>query len=160
MTSASTARGAVLLAATFDQIATRSSCFRNNVHLGLHPSSVFDQPQSSGLHTCQSENTKTTEIFGLICFITPTVPRCLGILVVNHVNFSYENTLTHNILRFTGIKKSLNDFPKHLVALFEAPCIAQSDIVKWDRRHSRILRQDRVMEGYILIQHNFNVCIH
>ena len=49
-------------------------------------------------------------------------PAGLDILVINHI-ISYENTLTHNMLRFTGIKKSLNDFPKHLVALLEAQFI-------------------------------------
>ena len=54
-------------------------------------------------HTCQPEITKHTEI----CH-HPHGPRGIDNVVVNHI-VSYQNTLNHNRLPFTGINNSLYD---------------------------------------------------
>ena len=90
---------------------------RNHNKLTRHPRNVIKSVGSNqskirlrALHTCQPEMTKKTEIFVLRCFITPTVPRGFDILVMSHI-LSYENTLTHNMLRFTAISGGLTTGP-------------------------------------------------
>ena len=81
---------------------------RNQNKLTRHPRNVIklvgtnqSKLRLCALHTCEPETTKKTEIFVLRCVITPPVPRGFDILVMSHI-LSYENTLTHIMLRFTA----------------------------------------------------------
>ena len=101
---------------------------------------------------------QNTEIFGLRCFITPTVPRGIDVLVVHHI-IPYYNTLTHNMLHFNGIKKSLYDF-QNISSFYwkrrTLPCQLSLDGTDATEVNS-ILRQDQVRQGCILIPNLFNL---
>ena len=86
-------------------------------------------------HTCQPETPKKTEIFGLICFITPHGPAGSRHLSGKQHNPILERLDSQHASFFAGIKKSLR-FPKHLVALLEAPYIGQSALIRGNGRHS------------------------
>ena len=97
--------------------------------------------------------TKKTDIFH-----HPTVLRGLDILVVNDI-ISHYYTLTHNMLHFNGIKESLYDFQN--ISLLYWKLLTLPSQISLDGTDAAvvnsILRQNRVSQGCMVIQHIFNL---
>ena len=112
-------------------------------------------------HTCQPETPKKTEIFGLICFITPHGPAGSRHLSGKQHNPILERLDSQHASFFAGIKKSLYDFQNISSLYWKRLTLASQLSLEGTGATvvNSILRQHQVRQGCILI-HIFNLSTH